>query len=674
MVERSPLVLVSAGPDVGSAAAEAAVIAVVAAEHSEGRHALLIDLLASRAPRPTILASQAARGAAAALAAGPTEGGGEPTVARGRICVCCPGPSTPSERIEELALGFAGAVTVHAPPARFVELLELTPSLVVLRVERSTGPALAGAAAIELRRLGVAVKIWTRRPGLLQARRALAGVDPGGETAARARRAVALAGLQRPRSRRQASNAVRGEGAGAILTSLRRSEGGQALPMTLGLITVVLVFAAALVAIGGGVTAKGRLQRAADLAALSAARSMRDDLPRLFEPAVVNNRPNPLHLPRVDYLRRAEQAGREAAARNGLPSGSLEIRFPDRDSLAPLRVQVHAAPRLKSAGTARVEGEPRAGVQATAATEPAAAAIESAPAVASGGGYAGPLAYRQGRPMRPDVAVAFDRLARAAAGDGVAVVIASGFRSDDEQAALFAANPDPRWVAPPGRSLHRCGTELDLGPAAAYGWLAAHAPSFGFVRRYSWEAWHFGYARGPAPCSSEAERGSPETGSSGPEDGRSAGAAGLPGYVPAFIRAPLLAAAARHDVSAALLAAQLMAESNFNPAAVSPAGARGIAQFMPATAAAYGLDDPFDPAASVGAQARLMADLLGQFGSTALALAAYNAGPGAVSACSCVPSIPETTAYVARILALIDGAVAGGGGGALPLEVRLVSG
>jgi soluble lytic murein transglycosylase-like protein len=143
--------------------------------------------------------------------------------------------------------------------------------------------------------------------------------------------------------------------------------------------------------------------------------------------------------------------------------------------------------------------------------------------------------------------------------------------------------------------------------------------------------------------------------------------------VPAFIRAPLLAAASRHGVSAALLAAQLMAESNFNPAAISVAGARGIAQFMPATAAAYGLADPFDPAASVDAQARLMADLLRRFGSTELALAAYNAGPAPVAACDCVPPYPETTAYVARILGLIGGSVAGQIAPAATLEVRLIA-
>jgi hypothetical protein len=91
--------------------------------------------------------------------------------------------------------------------------------------------------------------------------------------------------------------------------------------------------------------------------------------------------------------------------------------------------------------------------------------------------------------MRPDVAMAFDRLDAAARHDGVALTIVSAFRSNAEQARLFAAHPDPKWVAPPGKSLHRLGTELDLGPASAYGWLAANAPRFGFIKRYSWEHW-----------------------------------------------------------------------------------------------------------------------------------------------------------------------------------------
>ncbi len=180
-----------------------------------------------------------------------------------------------------------------------------------------------------------------------------------------------------------------------------------------------------------------------------------------------------------------------------------------------------------------------------------------------------------------------------------------------------------------------------------------------------WEPWHFGFDGGPPPCSA--------AGNSvlGPgEDGRAAGTGGLPAFVPARFRGPLLRSAARWNVSAALLAAQLMAESNFNPFARSPAGAEGIAQFIPSTAAAYGLRNPFDPEAAIEAQAHLMSDLVRRFGSPALALAAYNAGPAAVAACGCVPDIPETQAYVSRILGLLDGA------GALlvaPFEVRLIS-
>jgi soluble lytic murein transglycosylase-like protein len=155
-------------------------------------------------------------------------------------------------------------------------------------------------------------------------------------------------------------------------------------------------------------------------------------------------------------------------------------------------------------------------------------------------------------------------------------------------------------------------------------------------------------------------------------DGTLSGGAGLPGFVPARFRTPLAQAAARWNVSAALLAAQLMAESNFNPYATSPAGAQGIAQFIPSTAASYGLADPFDPVEAIDAQAHLMHDLIAQLGSPQLALAGYNAGPALVEACHCVPSIPETAAYVSRILALLGGA--GAGALALPaFEVRLVA-
>lgn len=304
-------------------------------------------------------------------------------------------------------------------------------------------------------------------------------------------------------------------------------------------------------------------------------------------------------------------------------------------------------------------------VEAAAVAEAAApygALASGASAMANGGGYGGPLVFRDGEGMRPDVAAAYDRMAAAARGDGIVLVVVSGFRSDAEQAALFAAHPDPTWVAPPGHSLHRCATELDLGPADAYPWLAANAPRFGFRKRYEWEDWHFGFVAGPAPCSAAGEAAA--------GGGRSIAPTDLPAFVPGRYRQPILRSAARWGVPAALMAGQLMAESGFDPRAGSAAGAQGIAQFMPASAAAYGLADPFDPVAAIDAEAHLMRDLLDRFGSPELALAAYNAGPAPVEACRCIPPYPETQAYVTRILALIGGA----GAIAMPsFEVRLVA-
>jgi hypothetical protein len=433
-----------------------------------------------------------------------------------------------------------------------------------------------------------------------------------------------------------------------------RSQRGQALIVALGAMFVVLLGAGILAALGGALAQKGRLQRATDLAALSAARAMRDDFGRLFEPASIGRRPNPHHLSRAEYLARARAAALEGGTQNGLDLAPGDVSFPG-GSATPVRVKVKVKRKLPARS-----GEVR--VEATATAELSPPGGDPLSLEASGSGYTGPLAYRQGKPMRPDVARAFDRMAAAAHADGVNLIVTSGFRSDAEQAKLFAAHPDPKWVAPPGKSLHRWGTEVDLGPRSAYGWLARNAGRFHFLKRYSWEPWHYGYTLNP--------RSTPEParGAGRPGDGRSA----VPSFVPAAYQGPIARAASRWNVSATLLAAQLYAESGFNPFAVSPAGARGIAQFMPGTARTYGLRNPFDPAAAIQAQARLMRDLLRRFGTVPLALAAYNAGPGAVAPCGCIPPYPETRAYVARVLALM-----GGGGEVVPgdgeLEVRLVA-
>jgi hypothetical protein len=456
-------------------------------------------------------------------------------------------------------------------------------------------------------------------------------------------------------------------------TKRRDSELGQTLVLLVGAVFVLVFGIGVLGALGKALLGKGRYQRAADLAAVSAARSMRDDFTRLFEPAVDElGRPNPRHLEKSEYLSRARDTAIEIARLNEAEPAAVRVGFPDGRSIAPLRVRVRLVGRLAitapSAGpTPNGSGAARpiaVKAEAEADLMPPSSVASHLDLEATGGGYSGPLSYRQGKPMRPDVALAFDRMAAAARRDGLGLVVNSGYRSDAEQAELYARHPDPKWVAPPGKSLHRLGTELDLGPPGAYRWLAGNAGRFHFTQRYSWEPWHYGYTLNP--------RSTPDSyrGAGFPADGRSA----VPSFVPARFAASITRAASRWNVSAALLAEQIYVESNFNPFAVSRAGARGIAQFMPGTARAYGLVDPLDPAASISAQAHLMSDQLRRFGSVALALAAYNAGPGTVERCGCVPSISETQAYVAKILGLMGGAgqaignALGGG-----MEVRLVS-
>jgi soluble lytic murein transglycosylase-like protein len=143
------------------------------------------------------------------------------------------------------------------------------------------------------------------------------------------------------------------------------------------------------------------------------------------------------------------------------------------------------------------------------------------------------------------------------------------------------------------------------------------------------------------------------------------------GAVPAFsaeapggrtLKAMAVAAATAAGVPPNLFVALVEAESGFNPTAVSPAGALGLSQLMPATARALGVTDPFDPQQNLAAGARYLKALLGQFGSVPLALAAYNAGPAAVAFYGGVPPYPETEAYVARVLSLagLAGPAAGG--------------
>jgi peptidoglycan DL-endopeptidase CwlO len=122
-----------------------------------------------------------------------------------------------------------------------------------------------------------------------------------------------------------------------------------------------------------------------------------------------------------------------------------------------------------------------------------------------------------------------------------------------------------------------------------------------------------------------------------------------PAPLPSGLAPTFLQAAARYNVPASLLVAVARTESGFQPNAVSSAGAEGIMQLMPATAAGLGVD-PLDPTAAINGAANLLSQYLAQYGSVPLALAAYNAGPAAVAQAGGIPPYPETQAYVSTIM------------------------
>lgn len=514
---RAVVLATSVGGAGGGAALAAAVGVAAASESQRPAAVMLIDLDSSPRPRgPTMLASAPARELEDAVRAlGPDFAS---AAARGHLCQLALAGDDAFDRVAELLAARlpASLLIVHVPEAAWSEAVadrRFGAHAGLLQADLPADRALVALAVRELHERGLRAKVAGRPLGRVAARRALAGIEPGGAISRRAARFA------------------------HSFLSLRvgRSDSGQALITVLGAAAALIVAALVLTAIGGAVTGKARVQRAADLAALSGVRSMRDDFERLFAPAqLASGAPNPAHLTKAEYLQRAEGAALEAARRNGVSERRVVIRFPDAESFAPLRMRARVEAEVDPDD---LPGDPTAGgedqripvvAHAVAEASPLAPndpASTGMPTQASGGGYSGPLVYRQGKPMRPDVAIAFDRMASAARAAGHSLVINSAFRSDAEQAELFAQNPDPTWVAPPGQSLHRCATELDLGPASAYGWLAANARRFGYLKRYSWANGSFwsdavsrwsGGTIGTAPPSSSAgsENGRPRSSNS----------------------------------------------------------------------------------------------------------------------------------------------------------------
>jgi soluble lytic murein transglycosylase-like protein len=110
-------------------------------------------------------------------------------------------------------------------------------------------------------------------------------------------------------------------------------------------------------------------------------------------------------------------------------------------------------------------------------------------------------------------------------------------------------------------------------------------------------------------------------------------------------------AASRNGLDPAVLHGLIEQESGFDPSATSSAGASGLTQLMPGTASSLGVLNPLDPSESIEGGARYLSQLMTQFGgNTADALAAYNAGPGAVEQYGGVPPYAETQSYVAKVL------------------------
>jgi hypothetical protein len=239
------------------------------------------------------------------------------------------------------------------------------------------------------------------------------------------------------------------------------NETGSAAILALGIVLGAVFLIAVLAAVGGAYVAHAELQQAADIAATTLERMPGDD-PHARARA----------LARANGARRVEVATVEGGAQ-------LRIRVTGR---APAAFGMRRGATIEAVAYATLTQ------------------LSSDGGPNSAGVYSGPLAFVDGGvPVCPRVAGAYRAMDAAALRDGITLTATSGFRGWAEQAALYALL-GPAIAAPPGASRHHDATELDIsvGPAGSstHRWLQAHGPGFGFIQRYSWEPWHWGFVAG----------------------------------------------------------------------------------------------------------------------------------------------------------------------------------
>jgi soluble lytic murein transglycosylase-like protein len=116
-------------------------------------------------------------------------------------------------------------------------------------------------------------------------------------------------------------------------------------------------------------------------------------------------------------------------------------------------------------------------------------------------------------------------------------------------------------------------------------------------------------------------------------------------------------ASLKHNVPENMIRSVIKAESNFNPRAVSPVGARGLMQLMPGTARELGVKDSFNVGQNIEGGTKYLRQMLDKFGDERKAIAAYNAGPGAVQKHGGIPPYRETQAYVKKVMQNLKGQV-----------------